>query len=616
MGVKDLNIVTMFIFIIFTLSTITILGKPVLLVNVPSSKLALVSDTSTGVEWLKVNIKNANVIHAGMNFRVASIYVPPRGLRFYVTNKEMKKFSGYSIMCEPPLTIGNREGDIIVPTDKIEYIIDNISLETEVKIVNWPFYIFRENGKTYLASYGSFKTQSLFDYISLYSRFERLEYSKTRVLRYIEEVKSGAQNALLDLTPIPPIPRMHIPEKLYQYLYYVFDGSKSQDNGYIAKYTWNLAGKQVKGEKVISSFKSPGPHRISLTTTDGIGLCTTVNATVDVLPISEITSISKEYKVIFAQLGKELTLISPYPSRDNIWFTMGERFDGPIFSFVPDFIGRGSVRLLSTNSTAISEVDYTLVVDDTTSPTLHIRMPSKITDTATGVKISISATDPSLPLRCELFVDNNEFDQRSIVYKFSKPGKHFVIAKAEDGRGNWNSCKKEIEVIDTTPPIPPSIKDIEVAQGADFTLDASGSRDNGKIIDYIWSIDGKMWRGKEIETAIATPGKYVGKLILIDSYGNSSVKVFHVSVKDTMPPTVVVPATVTAVIGEKVEIRIKKISDPNGYNTPIWKFANLIELGDTFTYTFDKAGTYKVILITSDKLHNQGMKVITVEVIR
>jgi len=611
---RFLNIVIMFVMLFLITSTI-FATLSTLFVDISSQRITLLSDTSTNIEWFKVNVKNINIC-AGMNFVVASVYVPPRGLKFYVPKDEMKRFMGYSIMCKPSLEIGDKNGDIIVPTGEITRIASNITVGTKVHIVSWPFSIFRQNGKVYLKASGDFDIQSLFDYISLYSHFKRLEYSKTRVLRYVAEAKSDAESAVLDLTPIPPIPRMNLPEKCYQYLYYTFDGSESVDNGYIANYTWSLNGKQVQGKKIFSFFNTPGPNGISLTTTDGVGLRSTVNATVNVLPISALTSISKEHKLIFAQLGEKLTLRSPYPSRDNTWFGMGREFNGSDFSITPTFIGKSSVRLLSTHASSISEIDYSIVVDDTIPPHLHISMPSKITDTTTSVKITVEATDSSLPLETKIFVDGKEFDLKSIVYKFSKPGKHIILARVKDGRGNCRSCEKEIEVIDTIPPVIPEIGEINVPQDMSFTLNASGSSDNGRIIDYIWSIDDKMWRGERVETAIATPGKYVGKLILIDAYGNSSVKVFSVNVKDTMPPEVVVPATVTAVIGEKVNIRIEKISDPNGYNTPIWKFANLIELGDTFTYTFDRAGTYKVILITSDKLHNQGMKVITVEVIR
>jgi len=90
--------------------------------------------------------------------------------------------------------------------------------------------------------------------------------------------------------------------------------------------------------------------------------------------------------------------------------------------------------------------------------------------------------------------------------------------------------------VDVTPPVADAGDDIELFEGEEFSLDASGSEDDVEIAGYIWKHD-EMQIGTEVEFkySFEEMGEYHIILIVTDSSGNAS--------EDTVKVTVIMEET-------------------------------------------------------------------------
>ena len=196
-----------------------------------------------------------------------------------------------------------------------------------------------------------------------------------------------------------------------------------------------------------------------------------------------------------------------------------------------------TVNCTATDNAGNSAADsFTVKVEDTTPPAVTV--PGNITTAATGpsgavVTFSASATD---------LVDT------SVTPSCSPPsgsvfpvGTTTVTCTATDDSGNSAQGTFTVTVTDTTPPT--------VNVPGDITVEATGS--GGAVVTYAVSASDNFDPAPTIACSPPSGSTFpiatttVSCAATDDSGNTSAPKTFTITVRDTTPPTVVVPADIT-----------------------------------------------------------------------
>jgi len=182
---------------------------------------------------------------------------------------------------------------------------------------------------------------------------------------------------------------------------------------------------------------------------------------------------------------------------------------------------------LSTSGT------FTVNVVDTTPPVLHL--PSTITSSNPVVNYSVTATDlvdTSVSINCNP-ASGSTFTQNSTT---------IVRCTAVDFSGNTTQGNFNVTIVnDTTPPV--------LSLPADITAEATGP--NGAIVTYVATAndetDGPVAVSCDPSSgSVFALGTTTVTCSAHDIANNSSSGTFHITVVDTTPPAITVPADITA----------------------------------------------------------------------
>lgn len=109
-----------------------------------------------------------------------------------------------------------------------------------------------------------------------------------------------------------------------------------------------------------------------------------------------------------------------------------------------------------------------------------------------------------------------------VRYSWSQPGYYLVTLVVIDNDGSKDVLQKKIHVDKAL--VPPSadfsFSPSDPRVGEEVVLDASESKDDGKIVEYRWDFgDGKTGNGERIAHVYSSPGSYVVTLTVIDDDG-------------------------------------------------------------------------------------------------
>lgn len=127
--------------------------------------------------------------------------------------------------------------------------------------------------------------------------------------------------------------------------------------------------------------------------------------------------------------------------------------------------------------------------------------------------------------------DNKIFLGKTINYTFTKLGTFNINLKVKDIDGNTDSVNFVYTVKDLEPPVADAGNNITAIVDRTVTLDGSSSTDNYYIKDYLWEIQGNVYKGKKFDYTFDEPGNYQVTLKVVDLSQNSNTDSIEVTIK-------------------------------------------------------------------------------------
>lgn len=165
---------------------------------------------------------------------------------------------------------------------------------------------------------------------------------------------------------------------------------------------------------------------------------------------------------------------------------------------------------------------------------LTVDFALQVSDNHQVEEVTVAITDPEGALLGEFgmsLVSGNYTYSAS----YGELGVYSYTISARDVSGNLAAVSGEFTIHDTIPPEVAAIEPLSVEVGQEVTLDAAGSADNHRIVNYTWDFgDGTMGYGPTPTHAYAEPGSYTVKVTVRDAAGNEGRHSFTVTV--TAPP--------------------------------------------------------------------------------
>lgn len=196
-------------------------------------------------------------------------------------------------------------------------------------------------------------------------------------------------------------------------------------------------------------------------------------------------------------------------------------------------------------------------------------------------------------------------------FTFDIVGNYTVTLTVSDAWGNKAMDTMSVDVYDDEPPVADAGEDIQVAMGEEFTLDGSGSTDNGGIVTYEWliTIIDIHLEGVSVTTSLDDPLDYRVVLTVTDQGGNTDVDELRVLVIDTEPP--VADAGEDVEVGQGVDVLLDMSGSTDNWqiSTGTWSHevdGEMVELSGLprFALSFPEPGVYIIILNVSDLAGN------------
>ena len=198
-----------------------------------------------------------------------------------------------------------------------------------------------------------------------------------------------------------------------------------------------------------------------------------------------------------------------------------------------------------------------------------------------------------------------------------------VTLVVSDGWGNTGLDTMTVEVYDDQDPVADAGEEVNVDMGMEFSLDGSGSSDNGILVGWLWTIDplGQAWtyEGMTVTPTVDEPGSYQVWLNVTDEAGNWDVDTTVVHVRDTEAPVADAGEDIVVNMGEEAQFDGSGSTDNVGIEKWVWT----IDLpgtppsveGETATYAFLAPGEFTVTLVVTDDAGNSDSDTLTVTVV-
>ncbi|MCX7875081.1 MAG: PKD domain-containing protein [Melioribacteraceae bacterium] len=203
------------------------------------------------------------------------------------------------------------------------------------------------------------------------------------------------------------------------------------------------------------------------------------------------------------------------------------------------------------------------------------------------------------------FGDGNNNQGKSVIHKYSTPGKYFVKLKVtDDFEYDCNFSYDSLLITVNAQPIIKTKKEIHAAPNEKIIFDASDCYDtDGNIETYLWSFDNRTSKS-EIKTdySFPKPGIYFVKLIVTDNstaINKSSEEIIKVIINN--PPLPITNQKYLIAENDEITFDATKSFDKDGkIISYMWLINNKIYEGAITKYKFIKAGIYNVKLIIKD----------------
>lgn len=402
------------------------------------------------------------------------------------------------------------------------------------------------------------------------------------------------------------------------------NGAQSVDrDGKIIEYNWSLGdGTTKSGSSVTHSYNSPGVYKVKLQVRD------------DSKSKSEYNSDSLVVTVNFppVSIAGDEQLVSESVVRFD--GSKSSDKDGSITAY-KWFFGDGGISTDSKPTHVYKspgKYDVKLIVTDN-SGTLS-QFDSSSTTVIINEKPIANAGDDKVVAPGELvsfdgsgsidrdgtvevynwnFGDGDKASGTKVEHAYSKPGIYTATLEVIDNTGHELSKDfDEVKVIVNAPPKAIAGKDIKVAPGEIFTLDAANSYDlDGNIKSYNWKFSDNQSEStnKTVKRSFESPGIYHCDLTIMDNLDQSnSVSSDRVKIYVNHAPFADPGADILTCSNE-ITFDGSQSGDPDSDAlTYIWNFGDgsPVDTGITVTHFYEESGSYPVILTVNDntKLSN------------
>jgi nitrous oxidase accessory protein NosD len=208
------------------------------------------------------------------------------------------------------------------------------------------------------------------------------------------------------------------------------------------------------------------------------------------------------------------------------------------------------------------------------------------------------------------------------TFPFLLIGSYQVTLEVEDAWGNTDTNTTMVHIHDLTDPMADAGDDVRVGMGEAFTLDGTGSTDNGIIVTWEWHVDpegiDRVLAGTLVEWTIDEPGEYPVVLRVTDEGGNADVDDVTVTVVDTGPPVADAGRDFTVDQGATVTLSGRWSTDNVAVTSWTWTFTEdgvvVIEVGSSVDRVFPLPGVYEVYLNVTDDAGNWDVDTFTLTV--
>ncbi|RLF72403.1 MAG: hypothetical protein DRN35_00695 [Thermoplasmata archaeon] len=203
-----------------------------------------------------------------------------------------------------------------------------------------------------------------------------------------------------------------------------------------------------------------------------------------------------------------------------------------------------------------------------------------------------------------------------VEHSYSRPGEYTVTLVVIDPLGFVDICNRTVTIPDLTPPVADAGEDLFVWERSWATLDGRGSSDNGRIVNYTWVIDGKIFYGPTVRYYFERPGRYTAILTVRDEAGFEDRSTLNITVRDRTPPKIHLTYPRKVRIGEIIVLDASDSSDNVGIVNYTWYLAGTgVVYGRTeVTYIPSKAGRYFFTLDITDAEGNWNSTTVFVDV--
>ena len=294
---------------------------------------------------------------------------------------------------------------------------------------------------------------------------------------------------------------------------------------------------------VANLVADPGPSPMTCVATDTAGNSATVNVFIEVLDTSApfFTSTAPDPTIVNAGASTgtaQVTLENGFAAEDvdgvDPTPAIHCQTDTGLTSSDPLPAGPNNVTCRATDASGnFSEADYVVRVDDVTHPeiTLVGAVPQFIEAGLSYTELGAIATD-NVAISGSIIIDSSAVDTSMV-------GSYLVTYTVSDTAGNTTTAIRTVNVIDTTPP---EFDEFPV----DIILEA---QDDGTVI--VTFVATAVDSSGVLPTVTCTPPS--GSLFPVgitsvtctatDGAGNSVSQSFDVTIVDTTPPTLTVPAS-------------------------------------------------------------------------
>ncbi|MEM2899402.1 MAG: PKD domain-containing protein, partial [Thermoplasmata archaeon] len=313
----------------------------------------------------------------------------------------------------------------------------------------------------------------------------------------------------------------------------LFSAENSTDNVGITAFTWSFGDETgiYSGVYVLHEYSKPGIYQVTLIVRDEAGLESIASVVVNVRdvtpPIASIDvnpNAEEDFPVV----------ISAWGSSDNVdvinyeWnFGDGVYANGSQVVHVYEMPGVYLINLTVTDKEGNSNyTTRTITIRDITPPSPDFYLPSEwneddvITLSARNSTDNVGIVNCTWDLDASNGIDNRDAFGLDFNATFLNPGVYTVTLHVFDAEGNENYTKRNITIIDKTPPKAYAGSAQSTTTGKRVYFNASGSTDNVGIVSYEWDFgDGKSGSGMAVSHVYSKPGRYTVILTVKDAKG-------------------------------------------------------------------------------------------------